>query len=148
MVSTLPQAALASNTGNTAPLNLTGTGFGFLVLFIFAIAYALVISEEFLHLRKSKPVIIAAGLIWVVVGIAYVLNGDSVTASKALRHNILEYAEIMLFLLAAMTYINTMEERDVFNTLRARLVSSGYTLRTIYWIPAYWPFSFLPSPTT
>ncbi|MDX1252961.1 MAG: sodium:proton antiporter NhaD [Gammaproteobacteria bacterium] len=130
----LPQAGLASSTGSATPLDLTGTGFGFLVLLIFLIAYALVISEEFLHLRKSKPVIIAAGLIWVVVGIAYVLNGDSVTASKALRHNILEYAEIMLFLLAAMTYINTMEERDVFNALRARLVSSGYTLRTIYWI--------------
>lgn len=133
--STLPGTALASSdTGHAVALDLTGTGFGFLALFIFAIAYALVISEEFLHLRKSKPVIIAAGLIWAMVGIAYALNGDNVTASEALRHNIQEYAEIMLFLLAAMTYINTMEERDVFNALRARLVSSGYTLRTIYWI--------------
>lgn len=132
--SALPRAALASSSGNVSPLDLTGTGFGFLALFIFVIAYALVISEEFLHLRKSKPVIVAAGLIWAVVGIAYTLNGDSLTASEALRHNILEYAEIMLFLLAAMTYINTMEERDIFNALRARLVSSGYTLRTIYWV--------------
>ena len=37
----------------------------------------------------------------------------------ALRHNILEYAELMLFLLVAMTYINAMEERMVFGALRS-----------------------------
>jgi Na+/H+ antiporter NhaD/arsenite permease-like protein len=30
------------------------------------------------------------------------------------RHNIMEFAELFLFLLAAMTYINAMEERRVF----------------------------------
>lgn len=34
--------------------DLTGTGFGIAALAIFIIAYALVINEEFLHLRKSK----------------------------------------------------------------------------------------------
>lgn len=114
--------------------DLTGTGLGIAALAIFIIAYAFVVTEEFLHLRKSKPVIVAAGLIWVLVGIAYTLRGDTHTAAEALRHNLLEYAEIMLFLLSAMTYINAMEERDVFNALRARLVSTGYSLRTIYWI--------------
>lgn len=129
-------AAFAANPAGegASPLDLTGTGFGLLALLFFVIAYALVINEEFLHLRKSKPVIVAAGAIWMLVGIAYLMHGDSVTAGTALRHNILEYAEIMLFLLSAMTYINTMEERDVFNALRARMVSAGYSLRTIYWI--------------
>ncbi len=114
--------------------DLTGTGLGIAALAIFIIAYALVVTEEFLHLRKSKPVIVAAGLIWILVGISYALRGDSHTAAEALRHNLLEYAELMLFLLSAMTYLNAMEERDVFNALRARLVSTGYSLRTIYWI--------------
>ena len=114
--------------------DLTGSGIGIAALTIFIIAYALVVNEEFLHLRKSKPVVVAAGLIWILVGIAYILRGDSHTATTALRHNLLEYAEIMLFLLSAMTYINAMEERDVFNALRARMVSTGYSLRAIYWI--------------
>lgn len=118
----------------TAVVDLTGTGLGIAALAIFIIAYALVVNEEFLHLRKSKPVIVAAGLIWILVGISYALRGDSHTAAEALRHNLLEYAEIMLFLLSAMTYINAMEERDVFDALRARLVSARYSLRTIYWI--------------
>jgi Na+/H+ antiporter NhaD/arsenite permease-like protein len=40
----------------------------------------------------------------------------------------------MLFLLAAMTYINTLDERNVFKALRAQLVSSGYSLRRIFWL--------------
>ena len=124
--------------------DFTDTGFGIAALIIFIIAYTLVVSEEFLHLRKSKPVIVAAGLIWILVGIAYAVRGDSHTAAEALRHNLLEYAEIMLFLLSAMTYINAMEERGVFSALRARLVSTGYSLRTIYWITGTLAFFISP----
>ena len=36
---------------------------------IFAFAYALVIAEEAIHMRKSKAVTLAAGIIWVLIGI-------------------------------------------------------------------------------
>ena len=36
---------------------------------IFAFAYALVIAEEVIHMRKSKAVTLAAGSIWVLIGI-------------------------------------------------------------------------------
>ena len=127
MALSVPTTLFAAAPGG----DFTDTGFGIAALIIFIIAYTLVVSEEFLHLRKSKPVIVAAGLIWILVSIAYAVRGDSHTAAEALRHNLLEYAEIMLFLLSAMTYINAMEERGVFNALRTRLVSTGYSLRTI-----------------
>ncbi|MCP4706739.1 MAG: sodium:proton antiporter, partial [candidate division Zixibacteria bacterium] len=60
------------------------------------------------------------------------------------RHNLLEFGELFLFLLAAMTYINTMEDRNVFDKLRAWLVSQGFSLRTIFWITGV--ISFLLSP--
>jgi len=41
--------------------DLTGNWAGFAALAIFALAYALVITEETIHLRKSKPVVVAAG---------------------------------------------------------------------------------------
>lgn len=44
------------------PPNLTGHWVGFAALALFAAAYVLVIAEEAIHLRKSKPVVIAAGL--------------------------------------------------------------------------------------
>jgi NhaD family Na+/H+ antiporter len=138
----LPTPALASGGGDN--IDLTGTWFGFGAIIVFVIAYALVIGEEFLHLRKSKPVIVAAGIIWVLVGAAYASHGDTHTAGNAIRHNLLEYTELFLFLLAAMTYINTMEERQVFNALRATLVSRGFTLRTIFWVTGLLAFFISP----
>ena len=63
------------------------------------------------HLRKSKPVVIAAGIIWGMIGWVYTSHGMPHAAEAAVRHNFLEYAELMLFLIVAMTYINSMEER-------------------------------------
>lgn len=133
-----------ASAGSGEMLDLTATNYGIIALIIFVIAYALVIGEEFLHLRKSKPVMVAAGIIWALVGIAYATHGDHETASAALRHNLLEYAELMLFLLAAMTYINTLEERNMFAALRAWLISSGFSLRTIFWLTGLLAFVISP----
>ena len=96
-----------------------------LAIAIFVIAYTFVILEDVIHLRKSKPVIIAAGLIWVIVAISYAGIGQSDQVDAFLGHNILEYAYLFLFLLVAMTYINTMEERGVFDALRGWLICKG-----------------------
>ena len=64
----LPLFAFAATEGAVELLDLTGHWAGILSLLIFIAAYTLVIGEEVIHLRKSKPVIVAAGLIWVLVG--------------------------------------------------------------------------------
>ena len=125
-------------------LDLTGHWGGISAIALFVVAYALVIGEETLHLRKSKPVMVAAGLIWVLVAIAYRENGAPHAAGQFIEHNLLEFAELFLFLLAAMTYINTMEERGLFDSLRAKLVSQGYSFRAIYWITGVLAFFISP----
>lgn len=126
-------------------LDLTQTWVGFATLAIFVIAYALVMGEEYLHMRKSKPVLVAAGIIWGLIAWRYQVASAAATdetmrealrgfAEHAVRVNLLEYAELFLFLLAAMTYINTMEERGVFESLRAWLVGKEFTLRTVFWL--------------
>ena len=125
-------------------MDLTAHWAGLLAVAIFIGAYALVILEENIHLRKSKPVIVAAGFIWMLVAIAYTAMGDTHTAEELVRHNLLEFAELFLFLLAAMTYINTMEERGIFEVLRAWLVNQGFSLRQVFWITG--GISFLMSP--
>lgn len=117
-----------------AGLDLTGGALGWLAVGTFVVAYAVVIGEEFTELRKSKPVVIGAGVIWVLVAIAYAQQGQGETAAHLLRANLLEYAELMLFLLSAMTFINTLEERNVFRALRSWLIASGYSLRTVFWL--------------
>jgi Na+/H+ antiporter NhaD/arsenite permease-like protein len=115
-------------------LDFTAHWAGISAIIIFALAYSLVIAEESIHLRKSKPVMVAAGIIWAIVAIAYASHGDTHTAGQAVRHNLLEFAELFLFLLAAMTYINAMDERGVFDVLRVWLVSRGFSLRGVFWI--------------
>jgi len=125
-------------------MDFTAHWAGLLAVAIFIGAYALVILEENIHLRKSKPVIVAAGFIWMLVAIAYTAMGDTHTAEELVRHNLLEFAELFLFLLAAMTFINTMEERGIFEVLRAWLVNQGFSLRQIFWITG--GIAFLMSP--
>lgn len=124
--------------------DLTGTVYGYLGIVVFVLAYCLVPLENNIHLRKSKPVLLAAGVVWVLLAIAYIQIGDTHTAHEAIKASLLEYAELFLFLLAAMTYINAMEERNVFQTLRAVLVSRGFSLRTIFWVTG--ALAFLISP--
>ena len=80
--------AFASSGGGTEIQNLTGSFMGILSLIIFVAAYSLVIFEEQLHLRKSKPVMLAAGLIWVLVALAYAAMGDTHTPHEAIKHNL------------------------------------------------------------
>ncbi len=139
----LPNTCLGASE-NTPLLDLTGSWVGIISILVFVIAYTTVIGEEFLHLRKSKPVIVAAGIIWFMVGIAYAMHGDTHTAAAAIRHNLLEFAELMLFLLAAMTYINTMNERQIFSALRSWLIGRHFSLRKIFWITGVLAFFISP----
>ena len=128
----LPEIASAEES---ATLGLTGTQRGLYCVLIFVISYAFVMTEEFTHLRKSKPVILAAGIIWAHV--AYLASSNGVPAEqvhKAFEHDLKEYSELFLFLLVAMTYINAMAERNVFEALRSWLVSRRFGYRKLFWI--------------
>ncbi|MEX0943680.1 MAG: sodium:proton antiporter NhaD [Pseudomonadales bacterium] len=127
------------------PLGATATMLGGLALAIFVIAYGFVMAEEFIHLRKSKPVILAAGFIWVLVAIlASRYEGGIHGLEINLQHNLIEYASLFLFLLVAMTYINAMTERNVFEALRAWLVSRSFGYRKLFWITGLIAFFLSP----
>ncbi|MEB3222264.1 MAG: sodium:proton antiporter NhaD [Candidatus Sericytochromatia bacterium] len=136
--------AHAASGGAQLPPDLTGQGVGLAALATFFVAYALVMAEDVLHLRKSKPMLLAAGLIWVLVALGLSQAGAPQAAEAAVRHNLLEFGELFLFLLAAMTYVNTIEERGVFNALRVRLVRAELSYRALFW--ATGAFAFCLSP--
>lgn len=145
----LPALALPGNFALAAAdsanrLDLTATGAGFLAIAIFVLAYALVMAEEFLHLRKSKPVTLAAGIIWAMIAWVYVQNDIPDVVESALRHNLLEFAELMLFLLVAMTYIAALEERRVFDVLRVWLIKTGFSYRLLFWLTGVLAFVISP----
>jgi len=128
----MPLQAFASESADR--LDLTGSWVGITSVLLFFVAYLVVMSEEFTHLRKSKPVMLAAGIIWALIAWYYQAHDIPHVVEAALRHNLEEYAELMLFLIVAMTYINAMDERNVFEALRSWLIHKGFGYRTLFWV--------------
>ena len=139
-VSLIPNVVFAA----TGPIDLTRSGAGYFALIIFTMAYILVMMEEKLHLRKSKPVLVAAGVIWAIAGWVYVQTDMVGIPEEAFKITLLEFAELMLFLLVAMTYINALEERRLFDALRSWMVRQGFSYRTLFWMTGF--LSFFISP--
>ena len=140
LLASLPAPALAAEV----QAGLTAHWAGFAALGLFVLAYVMVVAEEFTNLRKSQPVILAAGFIWALLAAVVAARGDAGLAHEAVGGYLLEYAELLLFLLAAMTYVNAMSERHVFDALRAWLLRRRLGFRALYWITG--GLAFLLSP--
>jgi NhaD family Na+/H+ antiporter len=140
-----PAVLAATEAASHAPAAaMTHEWVGYACLIIFVVAYAVVMGEEFTHLRKSKPVILAAGVMWLLIAIAYHGSPQAETVAPAIRHNLMEYAELFLFLLAAMTYINALDERLAFDALRSWLIRKGFGYRKLFWVTGWLAFFISP----
>ncbi len=113
-------------------------------LLIFVIAYGLVVTEEITHLRKSKPVLFAAGMIWAMIAWVGAKNDFSHSVEDAIMHAFSEFSQLMLFLLVAMTFINSMTERNVFEKLRSKLLAQDYSYKKLFWITGFIAFFLSP----
>jgi Na+/H+ antiporter NhaD/arsenite permease-like protein len=122
-------------------MDLTTHWAGYAALAIFIAAYVLVVFEETTHMRKSKPVLVAAGLIWALAAIAFADAGKADEVRHLSKEIVEDYAELFLFLLAAITYVNTLEERRCFDVIRAKLAGAGLTYRKLFWITGILAFS-------
>ena len=132
---------VAAETATETPaVDLTGHAVGWFALSAFALAYVVVVLEEVIELRKSKPMMLAAALIWVAIAISYKLLGQPEVATRAVRHVVLEYSELLLFLIVSIAYVNAMDERGVFNSLRAWLINLGFSYRQLFWVTGFLAF--------
>lgn len=123
--------------------SLTATWVGFASIICFCMAYTLVIFEEQIHMRKSKPVILIGCFMWALIGIYEAQHGGG-HAHDHVKELIAEIGELFFFLLVAMTYINTLDERNVFKVLRAWLLKKGLGFKKLFW--ATGGITFLLSP--
>ena len=114
-------------------------------MIVFVLSYLFVITEEQTHLRKSKPVMLGAGIIWFVIGIAaHEYDVDHEQLKHAIFHDLDEYGSLALFLFAAMTYINSLEACNVFAALRSWLIRKGLNYRQVFWITGLIAFFLSP----
>ncbi|MFV1974000.1 MAG: sodium:proton antiporter NhaD [Thiohalobacterales bacterium] len=141
----LPLEATASTEGHQKVLEGLSDPRAIFCLVVFFFAYLFVIAEEKTHLRKSKPVMLAAGIIWVTIAAAAPEYGiDHEQLRSAITHDLQEYGSLLLFLMAAMTYISAMEHLNVFDALRAWLVGMGLNYRQVFWATSIIAFFISP----
>jgi len=123
-------------------MHLTTEWIGIVVAAIFVIGYYFIATEERYGLNKAKPALFVGTFSFLLIGIYFTLNGlDPKPLHNEMEKLILEIAEIFFFLLVAMTYIETLIERRVFDVLKYKLISRGYSYKKLYWITgmlAFW----------
>lgn len=137
-----PQSAWA-DPGVT--LGVTSAPLAYVALAVFVLAYILVAAEEYDHLRKSTPMVLGAGIIWVLVAILAEQHAmPAEQLEEALDSNLSDYAGLLLFLLVAMTYVNTLKERNLFAALRAWLICNKFSYRSIFWMTGILAFFISP----
>lgn len=130
----------AGGNGQGLILDLTSTWVGYFALVLFVIAYLFVVLEEVTELRKSKPVMLAAALIWAAIGIYYYSHGNPAVAEAAVKKEVLDYGELLLFLIVSITYLNAMEERGVFDGIRDWLLRRRFGYRGLFWVTGWLAF--------
>ncbi len=123
--------------------NMTTAWVGYAALICFTLAYILVVFEEKIHMRKSKPVIFFGCLMWALIGIYEALAGGG-HAHDHVKELIAEIGELFFFLLVAMTYINALDERNVFEFLRSWLLRKGLGFRKLFWATGLITFFLSP----
>ncbi|MEN4046626.1 sodium:proton antiporter NhaD [Sulfurimonas sp. NWX367] len=126
-------------------INLATTWVGWLSLAVFVIAYYFIATEEKYEINKAKPALFAGTFMFMLIGIYYAINGmNPDPLHDELEKLILEIAEIFFFLLVAMTFIETLLERGVFDLLKYKLVSKGYTYKKLFWLTGLLAFFISP----
>nr|WP_314468564.1 sodium:proton antiporter NhaD [uncultured Campylobacter sp.] len=139
--------ALAFGSGDAAgeALNLTTTWVGIACLIIFVVGYFFIATEENFHMDKAKPAIFIGTFMFLLIGFYMLANGlDVHSLQNEVNHLILEISQIVFFLMVAMTYIEALIERDVFNALKYNLVSKGYTYKKLFWLTGILAFFISP----
>ena len=131
--------------GEAAAIDLTTTWAGILSLIIFVVGYFFIAAEENFHIDKAKPAIFIGTFMFLLIGVYMLINGMNVhLLENEVNHLILEIAQIVFFLMVAMTFIEALVERDVFNALKYNLVSKGYTYRKLFWLTGILAFFISP----
>lgn len=131
--------------GEGASVDLSTMPIGIACLIVFVIGYFFIAAEENFHINKAKPAMFIGTFMFILIGVYMVIKGMDIHSLKQeVDHLILEIAQIVFFLMVAMTYIEALIERDVFNTLKYNLVSKGYTYKKLFWLTGILAFFLSP----
>lgn len=129
------------------PPDLTSSPVSWGIVAALVIAYGFVVWGEKHEVKKSIPVLIGSGVIWALVAIVYKSQGNPellLEMEAGFERSIVEIGELTFFLITAMTYVITMQERNVFEAVRYRMLDAGLSQRAIFWATGAAAFALSP----
>lgn len=119
--------------------------FGWFLFVVFVVGYYFIAAEEKYHINKAKPALFTGTFMFMLLGGYYAFNGLDFSAfDNEIAHLILEIAEIFFFLFVAMTFIEALIERNVFDALKERLLNAGYDYKKLFWVTGLLAFFISP----
>ncbi|WP_314945442.1 sodium:proton antiporter NhaD [Bradyrhizobium cosmicum] len=85
---------------------------------IFVLAYAAIALEHPLGINKSATALIGAGLLWAIYAAA---NGDHAVVGRQIDESVASTAQIVFFLIGAMTIVEVIDAHDGFEVITSRI---------------------------
>ena len=129
----------------TQRLDLVQEPIGWFLFVVFVIGYYFIATEEKYHINKAKPALFTGTFMFIVIAGYYAILGKSLgPVEREVEHLILEIAEIFFFLYVAMTFIEALIERGVFNSLKGNLLTKGYDNKKLFWVTGLLAFFISP----
>ena len=106
---------------------------------VFVVAYAAIALEHPLRVNKSAPALIGAGLLWTLYALA---TGDHHLVGENLNESLAATAQIVFFLIGAMTIVEVVDAHNGFEVITNRVKTTR--LSTLMWLVGFVTF-FLSS---
>lgn len=102
---------------------------------IFIVAYAAIALEHPIKINKSASALVGAGLLWTIYAMAM---GDSHKVSEQLSESLMGTAQIVFFLMGAMTIVEVVDAHNGFEVITKRIRTSK--LSTLMWLVGFVTF--------
>jgi NhaD family Na+/H+ antiporter len=100
-----------------------------LLILIFVLTYAAIAFEHPLKINKSATALIGAGLLWTVYALA---GPDAKEVDAAISDSLMATAQIVFFLMGAMTIVEVVDAHDGFEVITARIQTTQ--LSSLMWL--------------
>ena len=99
------------------------------LVLIFIVAYAAIALEHPLNINKSASALIGAGLLWTVYAMS---TGDHHLVSEQLGESLMGTAQIVFFLMGAMTIVEVVDAHNGFEVITSRIRTTR--LSSMMWL--------------
>jgi NhaD family Na+/H+ antiporter len=102
---------------------------------IFIIAYAAIALEHPLKVNKSASALLGAGLLWTLYALA---TGDAHKVGEQLGESVMSTAQIVFFLMGAMTIVEVVDAHNGFEVITRRIRTAK--LSSLMWLVGFVTF--------